>query len=88
MAYLIDRTGKIRMANTSAVERLKIPVEELVGYGMKQLVIPEDASRFDPFMQNLFSGKMATLEARLNNQAKEEEKCALFWSWKWFFFCA
>ena len=72
MVFLIDRTGKIRLANTSAAERLKIPVEKLVGHGMKHLVIPEDAGRFDPFLENLFSGKMATLETRLKNQAQEE----------------
>jgi PAS domain S-box-containing protein len=72
MVFLIDRAGKIRMANTSAAEWLNIPEKELIGYDMKQLVNPEDAEKFTPFIKHLFSDKMATLEIRLRNKTQKE----------------
>ncbi|WP_160166905.1 ATP-binding protein [Desulfotignum phosphitoxidans] len=72
MVFLIDRTGKIRMANTSAAEWLNIPEKELIGYDMKQLVTPEDTEKFHLFITHLFSDKMATLEIRLKNKAQKE----------------
>jgi PAS domain S-box-containing protein len=65
MVFLIDKDGVIRMANKSAADRLKIPAEKLVRHDLKHLVIPEDAKKFDRFLDRLFSHSMATLETRL-----------------------
>jgi PAS domain S-box-containing protein len=72
MVFLIDRTGRIRMANTSAAEWLNIPVRELTGYDLKQWVVSEDTDPFDSFLDHLFSKKMATLETRLKSQTQGE----------------
>jgi len=65
MVFLIDTKGMIRLANQSAGERLKIPADRLIRHDLKELVIPEDAPKFDRFLDQLFSQKMATLETRL-----------------------
>ncbi len=65
MVFLIDTKGMIRLANQSAGERLKIPADRLVRHDLKGLVVPEDAPKFDRFLDQLFSHKMATLETRL-----------------------
>jgi PAS domain S-box-containing protein len=65
MVFLIDTKGMIRLANQSAGERLKIPADSLVRHDLKGLVVPEDAPKFERFLEQLFSHKMATLETRL-----------------------
>lgn len=72
MVFLIDRAGKIRMANTSAAERLRIPLKKLSGLEIKELVIPEEKRRLDPFLESLFSSKVASLEIRLRDEQQGE----------------
>jgi PAS domain S-box-containing protein len=72
MVFLIDRTGKIRLANTSAATVLKTPVPDLTGQDLKQRVVTQDADTFDLFLEHLFSDKMATLETRLRDQDRGE----------------
>ncbi|MCF8113398.1 MAG: transporter substrate-binding domain-containing protein [Desulfotignum sp.] len=65
MVFLINKKGVIQLANKSAEERLKMPAQQLVSHDMKHLVTPEDAGKFDRFLTQLFSHKMAALETRL-----------------------
>jgi PAS domain S-box-containing protein len=72
MVFLIDRNGRIRLANTSAATLLKIPAPDLTGHHLKQWVVTQDADKFDLFLEQLFSDKMATLETRLKDRIQAE----------------
>lgn len=67
MVFLINRKGWICLANHSASERLVIPQDQLLLSKLQALVVRRDADKFDVFLEQLFSHRMASLETILTN---------------------
>jgi PAS domain S-box-containing protein len=67
MVFLINKKGWIRLANHSASERLLVPQDQLLLSNLKNLVVTQDAEKFDLFLNRLFSHRMAALETKLTN---------------------
>jgi len=67
MVLLINKTGLIRLANQSAVDKLQIPRDQLLASNLKTLVLPRDKVKFEHFLNTLFSQQIASLETKLTN---------------------
>jgi PAS domain S-box-containing protein len=67
MVFLVNKEGRIRLANHSASERLLIPPDQLLLSDLQALVVPDDGEKFQAFWDYLFSHHMATLQTRLTN---------------------
>ncbi|MBC2713641.1 MAG: transporter substrate-binding domain-containing protein [Desulfosarcina sp.] len=72
MVFLINKKGWIRLANHSASERLLIPQDQLLLSKLQALVVYRDAAKFNTFLKQLFSHRMASLETKLTNFSGRE----------------